>query len=89
MWWDFNCWSPDPDPLTRNPNDSAFLESMRSILTIDHVACQESALHGLGHWRHAHNATVESIIDEFLKKERNLSEPLRKYAGDARRGCVQ
>jgi hypothetical protein len=43
MWWDFDCWMATPDPLTRNPFDSAFLESMRAILAIDHFACQESA----------------------------------------------
>jgi hypothetical protein len=85
MWWDFGCWWMEPDPLT-----PAFLESMRSILAIDHVACQESALHGLGHWhgRHAHGAAVENIIDEFLKNEPHLSELLRVYAGAARCGCV-
>ena len=89
MWWDFGCWSPATDPLTRNPYDSAFLASMRSILAIDHVACQESALHGLGHWHHVQSAAVESIIDEFLKSQPQLSEPLRKYADAARCGRVQ
>jgi hypothetical protein len=88
MWWDFDCWSPMPDPLTRNPFDSAFLASMRSILAIDHVACQESALHGLGHWYPAHSAEVESIIDEFVKSQRHLPEGLSQYASSARRGYV-
>jgi hypothetical protein len=89
MWWDFNCWPMAPDPLHRNPLDSAFLGSMRSILTIDHVACEESALHGLGHWHLVQAFAVESIIDDFLKRARHLSEPLREYASWARRGYVQ
>jgi hypothetical protein len=88
MWWDFNCWSATPDPLTRNPLDTAYFTSMQSILAIDHVACQESALHGLGHWHRAHSAAVESIIDEFLERERHLRYPLREYAHSARSGCV-
>jgi hypothetical protein len=89
MWWDFDCWCAIPDPLTRNPQDSAFLASMRSILSIDHVACQESALHGLGHWHDAHPTVSEGIIDEFLKRERHLREELREYANAARVGYVQ
>jgi len=89
MWWDFDCWTAAPEPLTRNPMDTAFLESMESILTIDHVACQESALHGLGHWHRAHGAAVEGIIDRFLKRERYLPARLRDYACSARCGCVQ
>jgi hypothetical protein len=88
MWWDFDCWVAMPDPLTRNPIDSAFLASMRSILAIDHVACQESALHGLGHWHRAHSAAVEAIIDEFVKNKRHLPERLSEYASAARCGCV-
>jgi hypothetical protein len=80
MWWDFDCWSSAPDPL--------LLESMRSILAIDHVACQESALHGLGHWHRGHPVEVESIIDEFLNREHRLPEQLREYAASARSGCV-
>jgi len=88
MWWDFDCWLPAPDPLTRNPYDLAMLSSMRSILAIDHIACKESALHGLGHWHHAQGSAVESIIDEFLKDEGGLPERLREYAMNARRGYV-
>jgi hypothetical protein len=88
MWWDFDCWSPMPDPLTRNPLDSAFLASMRAILAIDHVACQESALHGLGHWHRAHGAAVEAIVDEFLTRPHPVPDRLADYALRARRGYV-
>jgi len=89
MWWDFDCWGSVPDPLTRNPLDCAYLESMRAILRIDHAACQESALHGLGHWHSRHSRAVEEIIDEFLVRERDVPQSLREYARNARRGCVQ
>ena len=89
MWWDFDCWVATSDPLTRNRMDSAFLASMRSILEIDHIACQESALHGLGHWHWAHSAAVERIVDEFLERTPKVPDRLREYASSARCGCVQ
>jgi hypothetical protein len=88
MWWDFDCWCAMPDPLTRNPYDSALFASMKAILAIDHVACQESALHGLGHWQHAHKSEVEAIIDEFLQRSPDIREDLRHYAYNAHRGYV-
>ncbi|HUK18234.1 MAG TPA: hypothetical protein VLW65_17530 [Bryobacteraceae bacterium] len=89
MWWDFDCWSPAPDPLSHNPHDSVLLESMRSILSIPHIACKESALHGLGHWHQAQSATVDAILDSFLASEHDLPEGLREYALNARRGYVE
>ena len=88
MWWDFDCRQAAPGPLTRDPCAAAMLASMRSILAIDHIACKESALHGLGHWHTAQGSAVENIIDEFLTNEPSLPEPLREYAFDARRGYV-
>jgi hypothetical protein len=80
MWWDFDCWYSTPG--------SALVASMQSILAIDHAACQESALHGLGHWYHrGHSAAVQSIIDEFLESE-HLRVELREYAHSARAGYV-
>lgn len=88
MWWDFDCWCARHDPLDRNRHDSAILASMKSILAIDHAACQESALHGLGHWYRAHPQAVEEIIDEFLQRAPNVGDELRAYASNARCGCV-
>jgi hypothetical protein len=57
-------------------------------LAISHLACQESALHGLGHWKRAHPERVQAIIDAFLAKERGLPDVLRHYAKQARAGHV-
>jgi hypothetical protein len=86
MWWDFDCWWPRED--VRSPLDSACLAAIRTVLGIDHVACQESALHGLGHWQRTHPPAVEGIIDEFLEREPHLLEELRVYAQAARAGLV-
>jgi hypothetical protein len=39
MWWDFDCWYSTPD--------SALLEAMRSILSIDHIAARRALCTGL------------------------------------------
>jgi len=84
MWWDFNCWLDSDSTPT-----SVLLPPIRSVLTIDHVACQESALHGLGHLRgRRQSLEVEGIIDDFLQHERNLRAELREYANQARAGRV-
>ena len=81
MWWDFDCWYSAPS--------SALLTVMRSTLDIDNVACQESALHGPGHWYdRQHPEEVERIIDEFLGRGQNLRSELRQYAQAARAGLV-
>jgi len=87
MWWDFDCWVASRTPLAANPLDEAFLDSMQSILAIPHLACQESALHGLGHWHWAHPEAVEAAVDRYLAG--SSPEPLRRYALAARCGCVQ
>jgi hypothetical protein len=83
MWWDFGCWSLIPR--------DTFLSMLRSILGIDHVACQESALHGLGHKCNIlePNPEIEAIIDDFLGRHPNLRPELREYAVRARTGMIQ
>jgi hypothetical protein len=62
---------------------------MRRILAVDSVACQESALHGLGHWQRHYPTFVREAIDEFLTTRKNMRRELREYAQCARHGCVQ
>jgi hypothetical protein len=87
MWWDFDCWYCAPAQQD-SAHDSIVLPLLRSILTIQNEACQESALHGLGHRYRKNSRDVESIIDEFLARERNLRPELAEYARRARRGSV-
>ena len=61
---------------------------MAEILALDSLACQESALHGLGHWQHAYPEEVQQIIDRFLNANKNLRPELAAYARSARTGCV-
>ncbi len=80
MWFDAGCrWFPY-DTKTRGPVDAAMLGVIRSILAIDHIACQEAALHGLGHRPTHQRYAVEAIVDDFLGANSKLSPPLRDYA---------
>ena len=89
MWWDLRrSFSVTPDPTSGARLNAAFLASMASMLKIDHVACQESGLHGLGHWHRSHPKEVENIIDEFLARKPGLRHELVTYALRARIGSV-
>lgn len=88
MWFDPNCWLFLRHAKTPNPCDAAMLASIRSILAIDHTACQEAALHGLGHRPSYQRAGVQEIIDRFLTANPGLTESLRSYALACRSGQV-
>jgi hypothetical protein len=88
MWWDlFPTWG-HPESPTEALVDAELLMVMQSVLALDALACQESALHGLGHWHLNYPAEAEEAIDVFLKRQPRLDPRLRQYAFSARRGCV-
>jgi hypothetical protein len=88
MWWDlFPTWGHPGSP-TEVLVDAELLMVMQRVLAVDALACQESALHGLGHWYLRYPAEVEEAIDVFLKRQPQLDPRLRQYAFSARRGCV-
>ncbi|GAB4571566.1 MAG: hypothetical protein Kow0077_08570 [Anaerolineae bacterium] len=88
MWWDLISLLPAPADRVREPLDRAVLDVLAAILQIDHVACQESALHGLGHWHFGYPAAVQTIIEDFLRDAPHLTPGLRAYAEQAACGCV-
>ena len=88
MWWDSFPSVALPDDPHRLILHDAVLAVMKKILTLDSIACQESALHGLGHWQRDHPRRVESIVDRFLQSNTAPDYRLVAYAQAARRGCV-
>jgi hypothetical protein len=66
--------------------EDACLTVMEETLKIDHPACQEGALHGLGEWVHAYPERVTRVIEGFLATHPN--EQLSRYAGHALVGYV-
>jgi len=101
MWWDVIALYPatsdsPPDDPTYLPHHRAMLDLidpafdvMGRTLALDHIACQEAALHGLGHWQHAYPERVAAMVDAFLDANPNMNPALRTYAQAARQGMVQ
>jgi hypothetical protein len=89
MWWDFLAHEADgPEGRIGSDIDSEMLATMERILRLNHDACIESALHGLGHWQHYRPAEAAGIIDSFLASNPNVRPELRTYALEARAGRV-
>jgi hypothetical protein len=88
MWWDiFPCVALPDDP-DRGRLHLATIDAMRRTLALDSPACQESALHGLGHSARFHPSEVADAVDAFLADGRPKSPELIAYARAARCGCV-
>ncbi|MBM1172056.1 hypothetical protein [Microvirga arabica] len=88
MWWDIMPVYGGPHPEDRHALHQAALETMGAILQMNSVACQESALHGLGHWRSAFPEQVEDLVDAFIRSHANTRPELLAYARSASCGCV-
>ena len=83
------------DPGPRVDPHAADLEAeilgiLERTLALENVACQEAALHGLGHRHHKHASQVEVIVDTYLRRHLptwppdEQGESLRGYALAAR-----
>ena len=87
MWWESFPGFTNPDDPDRELIDQEELACLRSILGLDSAACQEAALHGLGHCVRREPG-CEAIIDAYLAEERAARPELVAYARAARGGCV-
>jgi hypothetical protein len=85
MLWDLSVEGPalngDMEML------DASLDMLKFALALPSTACQESALHGLGHLAYRHKDHTVPIVEEYLKRD-DLSTELRDYAQAARVGYV-
>jgi hypothetical protein len=88
MWWDTMPVYGGPVLADRQALHLAALEVMATILKLDSPPCQESALHGLGHWHRIFPQEIEGLIDEFLSLNADARPELLTYARSARCGCV-
>jgi hypothetical protein len=87
MFWDMSHLD-----YTRNGPDSlrmqdAALDVLTKILTIEHRACRESALHGLSGYALTSPERTHQIIDQFLSRTKP-DDKLLAYALKAREGNV-
>jgi hypothetical protein len=88
MWWDLVPLQWEPGEPSKESISKAALEVMEETLTFDSIACQESALHGLGHWELFYPTEVAEIVDRYLEDNPNLRSELKDYAVKAREGHV-
>lgn len=90
MWWDVFPWFGHPKESQYAKLDDAILSVMEKTLLINHVACQEGALHGLGHWARDYPQRVAQTIDGFLNSSTKKTIPfkLAQYAALARWGYI-
>ena len=90
MYWDVCPYYGQPEKPEHRAMDDECLRVMEKTLRIDHDACRESALHGLGHWALGYPSRASSIIEQELKAVRkNLRPELWEYAQAAKLGNVQ
>jgi hypothetical protein len=85
MWWGEYWPLCLADAVARRET----LATVERILSLDSRPCQESCLHGLGHWHLHWPDEVEPIVDRFLASHPKLPRPVREYAEQARCGAVQ
>ena len=88
MWWESFPGFTGPDDPHRQMVYDAELDCLESVLKLDSVACQEAALHGLGHWVR-HEPRCAEVIDRYLASGKAALPELVSYAKAARSGCIQ
>jgi len=89
MWWDVITLDPIGTPQLDAEFREALIEAMGRTLALPHAACQEGALHGLGHWGNWAPERSAALIDAFLAENRAMRPELVAYARAAGSGCVQ
>jgi hypothetical protein len=92
MWWDVSPFSGDAKQSGAGAETlSPCLKVMEAALATTNIACQESALHGLGHFANydAGKAECQRLIDRFLANATSLRPELVEYAKMARGGHVR
>lgn len=88
MWWDGFPALALPDDPGRALIEDAELRCLEAVLPLDSAACQEAALHGLGHWVRREPRCGE-IVDRYLVTGAAARPELVDYAKAARCGCIR
>ena len=88
VWWDLLPLRGEPEKAERKDLDQEIMKVLEETLEIAHVACQEAALHGLGHWASKYPERVSSVVGSFLERRKDARPELLEYARKAREGLV-
>jgi hypothetical protein len=88
MWWEVITWGWQKDDPAAERLTARDLDVMESVLRLSNPACQEAALHGLGHMV-GHSDRALEVMERFLAHSPDLDPALLEYARAARTGCIQ
>ena len=89
MFWDVACFGGPAGEREGNLFEDAVLDLLEDTLYLEHAACQESAIHGLGHRISRHPERAPAILSRWLRTGPIRDPRLRPYADAARTGCIQ
>ena len=89
MFWDVAVFGGPPGEREGNLFEDAVLDVLEDTLYLEHAACQESAIHGLGHRVSRHPERAPAVLDRWLRNGPLRDLRLRPYAEAARTGCIQ
>lgn len=88
MWWENILLGGAEDDRHAARLHDRDLDVMEAVLRLPNVACQEAALHGLGH-EVRRSERARAIIERFLADATSADEALVQYARAAASGCIQ
>lgn len=89
MFWDIADIGGAPGTRDGTLLEDAVLEVLEHALGLPHAACQESAVHGLGHRVDRHPRRAPEILDRWRRTGRARDPRLDAYAAAAGSGCIQ
>jgi len=87
MWWENLPFPAAPDDPDRERLNAAMVATMERSLKLANPACQESAVHGLGHLVRHGPCGIDAILTAYSERDDILPE-LAAYARAARTGCI-
>lgn len=90
MWWEGFPATFHPGDPKRGAVVEAEIRALSEILELSSPACQEAALHGIGHYTRYDwaRARCERLIDAYLERGEASRPELIAYARAARTGCI-
>jgi hypothetical protein len=89
MVWDIAAFGGPPGDRSGNLLEDAVLDVLADVLAIEHAACQESAIHGLGHRVARHPERAPDLLRRWLRSGPVRDPRLRAYAEAAVTGSIQ
>jgi hypothetical protein len=89
MFWDVAAFGGPPGTREGNLLEDAVLDVLEDVIRLPHAACQESAIHGLGHRVGRHPERAPAVLERWLRLDLARDPRLVDYARYACSGCIQ